>query len=195
MSRRPRAFGRLLLRCYPPAWRRRYGDELLALLDDAGLNPRTAIDVAAAGIRQRAHSVRRALTGVFSMMTGPERHPTAYALVAALLLLPSLVLVTGSLLAYQLGVQPVRVALEPVLVTIGGWRVVDLWLQAAPLLAAAAALAPVVHLRLDRHDSAMRAVVTIRALALNLVVAMLALGVGGALVWYVVSEAVLEAGR
>jgi len=35
-----------LLRLYPLAWRRRYGDEFLALLDDTGVSPLTILDCA-----------------------------------------------------------------------------------------------------------------------------------------------------
>ena len=47
-----------LLRWYPPAWRDRYGDELVALLEDeldgAAPDVRLRLSLAASGIRQRA---------------------------------------------------------------------------------------------------------------------------------------------
>jgi len=44
---------RLLLRAYPRAWRERYGDELLALLEAEPLTWRVRVNVAAAGVRER----------------------------------------------------------------------------------------------------------------------------------------------
>lgn len=184
----------LLLLCYSPAWRHRYGDELRALLADTHLSPRTVSDVAVAGIRQRAHAAGAALNGGITMTIGPAwRHPTAFAVVAALILLPTFVVVSGSILAYQLNVQPVRGALDPMLAAIGAWQVVDQLLVMAPVLAVLAAFAPLVRLGLDRRDGALEAVVSVRALALNMAVTLLALGLGAVLVWHFVAEAVLEA--
>ena len=55
MRSRHGRLGRLLLRCYPPAWRHRYGDELLDLLSDVPLTPRVLLDVASSGLALRAH--------------------------------------------------------------------------------------------------------------------------------------------
>jgi hypothetical protein len=41
----------LLVRCYPPAWQARYGDELHALLDDLGAGPRTTASIALGAAR------------------------------------------------------------------------------------------------------------------------------------------------
>lgn len=49
-----------LLRWYPPAWRRRYGDELTALIEDMGeLSPRFRRGLVAGGLRERLHEARR----------------------------------------------------------------------------------------------------------------------------------------
>jgi hypothetical protein len=48
---------RLLLRLYPPAWRERYGEEFLALLEKQPIGPRVVIDIVAAAIGERAVSV------------------------------------------------------------------------------------------------------------------------------------------
>ena len=187
--------GRLLLLCYPPAWRRRYGDELLELLAETRLTPRNAIDVAGAGIRQRAHAIHGAVQGGIAMTFGPAwRHPTAFALIAAVLLLPTFFFVGASLLAYELDMSAVRSVIEPVLAAMARWRIVDLLLVAAPPLAAVAALAPLVRLGLERRDGTMQAVITVRALALNVAVGLLALALGAMLVWHIVVESVLEAG-
>ncbi|MEV7626546.1 hypothetical protein [Actinoplanes sp. NPDC089786] len=44
---------RLLVALHPPAWRRRYGDEFAALLDDTRLTPRAMADVVANAARLR----------------------------------------------------------------------------------------------------------------------------------------------
>ena len=44
---------RLLLRLYPAAWRRRYGDELDQLVEDVGLRPSVVLDLARNGLRER----------------------------------------------------------------------------------------------------------------------------------------------
>lgn len=54
---------RLLLRLYPPAWRARYGDELLDLLETTGgLTPNRAVDMLGQALRARAQSARRWVT-------------------------------------------------------------------------------------------------------------------------------------
>src|SRR3954454_2470614 len=84
---------RWLLRLYPGAWRARYGEELAALVDDTGLTPRVAIDLARAGTKERARAARAALTGGASMTFGPAwRHPTAWAVAGAIVVLPTLFL-------------------------------------------------------------------------------------------------------
>ena len=54
-----------LLRWYPPAWRRRYGAELLALLQDtygdASLPLRGRLSLIRAGIAERVHGMRKRL--------------------------------------------------------------------------------------------------------------------------------------
>jgi hypothetical protein len=54
----------MLLRCYPPSWRDRYGDEFLGLLDETGLGGREAIDIVRAAISERARAVGRYAFGV-----------------------------------------------------------------------------------------------------------------------------------
>lgn len=52
---RPPLRHRLLLRAYPAAWRRRYGEELLALLADRDPGPRDLLDVLAGAVDARLH--------------------------------------------------------------------------------------------------------------------------------------------
>lgn len=52
-----RGLARVLLRLYPRPWRERYGDELLAYLDDSGLTPRGVVDIVAAAAVERGRSI------------------------------------------------------------------------------------------------------------------------------------------
>jgi hypothetical protein len=195
MSERPGGLSRLLLLCYPPRWRRRYGDELLALLVDTHLTPHTALDVAAAGMRQRLHAAGMSVRGGIAVSIGPAwRHPTAFALVAAILLLPTFAFVGASVLAYELDLSQVRLLVEPTMDALTKWRFIDLLLVAAPPVAAIAALAPLVRVGIGRSAGTLEAVVTIRALALNVLVALVALVLAGMLIWHIVVESVLQAG-
>lgn len=48
---------RALLRLYPRAWRERYGDEFLGLIDETGLTWRSAVNVVAGAAAQRARAL------------------------------------------------------------------------------------------------------------------------------------------
>jgi hypothetical protein len=185
----------VLLACYPAAWRRRYGDELADLIHGERMTLRVAWDVAAAGLRQRGHAVRLATSGGFLMTIGPAwRHPTAFAVIGAVLLLPTFAFVGASLLAYQLGVDPLRSVLEPVSAGLQRYRIVDLLLVAAPPLAFLAALAPLVRLGVEQREGGLEAVVAIRARRLNVVIGAVALLLAAMLVWHIVVESVMQAG-
>ena len=84
-----------ILRLYPAAWRRRYGDELSDLLDEMPSSPTNTLDLlrGAVTLHMRALIDRlapRLLTaGGPPMPTHPlQRHPTATALLAALIAAP-----------------------------------------------------------------------------------------------------------
>jgi len=195
LSTRYGRIGRLLLHCYPAAWRARYGDELLELLSDVPLTPSTLLDVASTGLALRRHAVRRALQGDTVMTIRPAwRHPTAFAVVGALLILPTFFFVASSLLAYELDLAAVRDVVAPIQASLTSIRAVDLLLVLAPALAAVAAIAPLLRLGWERRDGTLQAVVTVRALALNVAVGLVAIGLGGLLVWHIVVESVLQAG-
>lgn len=186
---------RILLRCYPSTWRARYGLELADLIEASPLTPRVALDVAAAGIRQRLHVAQLAINGGLVMTIGPAwRHPTAFAMLGALLLLPTFLFVGGSLLAYELGVDAVRGMMESVTSAMASWRIVDLLLVAAPPLAFLAALAPLVRLGVDRRDGALEGVIAVRARLPNVAIGLVALLLAGMLVWHIVVESVLQVG-
>jgi hypothetical protein len=129
------------------------------------------------------------------MTIGPAwRHPTAFAVIGAVLLLPTFAFVGASLLAYELGVDPVRGVIESVSEAMARWRVVDLLLVAAPPLAFVAALAPLLRFGVERRDGALEAVVAVRARLLNVVIGLVALLLAGLLTWHIVVESVLQAG-
>jgi len=48
---------RALLRLYPRAWRERYGEEILGLIDETGLSCRSAVNVVAGAVAQRARAL------------------------------------------------------------------------------------------------------------------------------------------
>jgi len=70
-----------LLRWYPRAWRERYGEELLALiqdtLDEGRPTWRLRLGVARGGLRERAHQAGRAVRA--AVRRAPSRWPTAVA--------------------------------------------------------------------------------------------------------------------
>jgi hypothetical protein len=184
-----RARGRWVLLFFPRAWRDRYGDELLDLLAEEGLTSRTVPDLMVAGLRQRAHALRKAITGGTNMTIGLAwRHPTAFAVAGALLLLPTAFFVIASLLAYEFRFETVRLVAAPVMDEIARWRLVDLLLVGAPPVAAVAALAPLFRLGVERRDGAVQAMITVRVLALNAGVALMACLLAGVLVWYALVE-------
>jgi hypothetical protein len=187
---------RFLLRLYPPAWRARYGDELTDLVADTGLDPRSALDITRGAARERGRELDAALTGGATMTLGPAwRHPTGWALAAAILLAPTAVFALGSLLAYQLGIG----ALLGAMGSANDWltaqpRIVDLLLVLAPLGAAFVALVPLIRFELRIVDGAREVGLGLRLKWLNLAIAMVGLGIGALVVWHIVVESVLELG-
>lgn len=194
MSRHRRLIG-LLLRCYPSTWRQRYGQELADLIAEAPITPHVALDVAANGLRQRLHAARLAVTGGAVMTIGPAwRHPTAFAVVGAILLLPTFAFVGASLLGYELGITAVRGVIEPIAEAMNRWRVLDLLLVAAPPVAFVAAVAPLIRFGAERRAGAFEAVVAVRTRLLNVVIGLVALLLAGLLIWHIVVESVLQLG-
>lgn len=193
---------RPILRLYPSAWRRRYGEELTDLLDELPATPATTLDLLRGAMTAQFRAVvdrlapRLVAAGGPPMATHPfQRHPTATALVAALLLAPTFIFITVSFLAYQLEVPGLATAVEPVLDAVTAPRIMDLFLLGAPFLAFAVAALPLIGLRIERVDGELRVTLALRARSLNVVVLVLAVLVGGFLVGHVVSEFLLEAPR
>jgi hypothetical protein len=187
---------RLLLWLFPSAWRTRYGDELLDLVADTGLSPRVVIDIARAGIAERVRAVRGAIAGGVSMTFGPAwRHPTAWAVVGLIALLPIVFVLAVSLFPpYQIA----RAGLEDVANSLRSWlntnRLADLIVLSLPAIAAFFAGVPLVRIGFTRIDGGSEASLSVRLRALNVVVVVAALGVGSVLVLHILFESVMQVG-
>ncbi len=194
---------RPILRLYPSAWRRRYGEELSDLLDDLPNTPATTLDLLRGAVTVQFRSLtdrlapRLVAAGGLTMPTHPlQRHPTATAVVAALLLAPTAIFVAVSFLTYQLKLPGWATAVDPVMDGLGqAPRIVDLFLLAAPFLAFLIAALPLIGLRLERVDGELRITFALRARVLNLIVAALCVVVGGFLASHLVAEFLFEAPR
>ena len=193
-----------LLMLYPPACRRRYGPELEALVDETGLPLRATVDLALAAAPAWMRHLIRQLEEP-QMVTLAWQHPRTLAVAAFLLLVPTGVVVIGSLLAYELAVPGFVGWVEPMMAAIANLGAVDVLIVTAPALALIAAILPLVRVGLERRapeaDAADGAtgsaslVIGVRLLWSNLLIALAAVAIGGLLVVHIVSEAVLEAGR
>jgi hypothetical protein len=189
-----------ILRLYPSAWRRRYGEELSELLDEMPSSPATTLDLlrGAGKLHMRALLDRvapRLLTaGGPPMPTHPlQRHPTASALVAVLIAAPTATFVTLSVLAYQLELPGMQAWLEPFMDGLQqAPRIVDLFLLAAPFLAFLLAALPLIGLRLERIDGELRVTLALRARTLNVIVLAACLVVVGFLASHLLAEFLLE---
>ena len=118
-----------------------------------------------------------------------QRHPTATALVAALIAAPTAIFVTVSFLAYQLELPGMQAWLQPFMDGLQQVpRIVDLLLVGAPFLAFLIAALPLIGLRLERIDGELRVTLGLRARTLNVIVLGVCLVVGGFLVNYFLAE-------
>ena len=188
MSRLGRAAARVVLRLYPAAWRERYADEVAALVDDADGGLLDAADLGREAVSQH-------LNGGIPMRFEPaHRHPGTFALVAALVLMPTALVVAVSLLGHELGMTSVANAVDPFVAQIDRYRLLDLALVVAPAVALIVAVLPLLEVGLERSAEGSALAVRVRAIGANLVVAAIALSVGLVLVGHIVTESVLEAG-
>jgi hypothetical protein len=179
---------RLLLSLYPRSWRERYGNELTDLIDATGLTPRVAFDVARGAARERASTARLALAGGGTMVIGPAyRHPTSWAVVALIVLAPTLTFVALSVLTYQVGLTGLVGFMEPLNQWLSGQRIVSLLLAASPAIALLLAAAPLLRLELRKNDTGGTATIDVRMKVLNVAIGLLALLVGGLLVLHVLA--------
>ena len=187
---------RFLLLAYPRAWRLRYGEELTQLVQDGGFSPRIALDVFVAGLAERRRSIKSSLTGGIAVVVGPAwRHPLAFAAIAMAVLTPVTLFVVGSILTYQLGVDFLRGPLEAIGAgQSGAGRLVDLGLVLSPAVALLLAALPLIRFGVQTSDAGREAVLGVRLKAANALIGLLALVIGGVLVWHIVFESVIERG-
>ena len=128
------------------------------------------------------------------MLANPlQRHPTSLALLAMVVVAPSLVFVVFSLLAYQVGVPGLAARMEPIIQAINALGWVDPILVLAPFVAFVISLAPLVRIGFTREGPELRVTVGVRAQALNLVVLMVCVVLGGILANYLLVEFLHEA--
>jgi len=189
-----------IVRLYPSAWRRRYGDELSDLLEELPSTPATTVDLlrGAATLHMRAFvdriAPRLAPAGGPPMPTHPlQRHPTASALVAVLITAPTAIFVALSFLAYQLELPGMQAWLQPFMDGLAqAPRIVDLFLLTAPFVAFLLAALPLIGLRLERIDGELRVTLALRARTLNLIVLAVCVVVGGFLASHLLAEFLFE---
>jgi hypothetical protein len=178
---------RLLMRFFPPAWRARYGEELTELVTETGLTPRVAADLARAGTTERVRAARAALNGGTSMTFGPGwRHPTAWAVAGALVLLP---------IVYFLVIGALGAPISPIDSVLNTQRYLDLALLISPAVAALLAAVPLVRLGFTKVEGGGSEVsLSVRLRAANVAVVVVGLGIACFLVGHIVFESVLRLG-
>jgi hypothetical protein len=174
----------LLLLAYPRGWRERYGPELEALTADVGLTPRVAADLVHSGLRQRAGAMHLG-SGFNRALGAAQRHPSLLALLGAVILAPTAAFVTGSLLAYNLGLAGLRGVMDVAGTWLDGTTSLSLLLVLAAPASAVVASVPMLSIH-PGVGSSRRLAVQLRRT--NLVVAGAALLVGAVLLWYAAAE-------
>ena len=189
-----------ILRLYPSAWRRRYGEELSDLLDEMPSSPRTTLDLIRGAVTQHFRALLDRVAPRLVPAGGPpmpthalQRHPTASALVAALIAAPTIIFVTLSFLAYQLELPGMQTWLQPFMDGLNhAPRIVDLFLLTAPFVAFVIAALPLIGLRLERVDGELRITLALRAHTLNVLVLAICAVVGGFLASHLIVEFLFE---
>ena len=189
-----------ILRLYPSAWRRRYGEELSDLLEDVPATPTTTVDLLRGAVILHMHAFldrvapRMVPAGGPPMPTHPlQRHPTATALIAALITAPTVIFVALSFLAYQIEMPGLQAWLQPFMDGLAkAPRIVDLFLLGAPFLAFLVAALPLIGLRMERVEGELRITLALQARTLNLIVLAVCVLVGGFLASHILVEFLFE---
>ena len=140
---------RLLLSLYPGAWRARYAAEVEELVEAVGLSPRTALDLVVSAMRERARPPARRMAGGPSMtIDRPGPGSLMLAILGFIVLVPTLLFVSFSILIYNLGV-PVD-SIRSIIEVAVGIVPVDIGFAVLPFVALVTAAVPLVRLRVAR---------------------------------------------
>jgi len=190
-----------IVRLYPAAWRHRYGDELTDLLEEVPSTPATTADLLRGAVVMQFRALvgrlapRLVSAGGPPMPTHPlQRHPTATALIAALIAAPTVIFIALSFLAYQLELPGMQAWLQPFMDGLArAPRIVDVFLLGAPFLAFLVAALPLIGLRMERVDGELRITLAMRARTLNLIVLAMCVLVGGFLASHLLVEFLFNA--
>ena len=189
-----------ILRIYPSAWRRRYGEELTDLLEELPATPATTLDLVREPAVLHVRAFLDRLAPRLVSAGGPpmpthalQRHPTASALIAALITAPTVIFVALSFLAYQLELPGMQAWIQPFMDGLAqAPRIVDLFLLGAPFIAFVIAALPLIGLRMERIDGELRFTLAMRARTLNLIVLGICVLVGGFLASHLIVEFLFE---
>jgi hypothetical protein len=174
---RPR-LARLLIRAYPRSWRRRYGAEYAALLEDVPARPSAIADAVGAAVALRARGATKSLItsgGPAVTIDFGGWHARTFALLAILVALPTTLVLALSGLAYNLNIPGVAAAIEPIQRQVGNSRIVYLSLMAAPVLAFVIAVLPVLRFSIHQEGGELMISFAIRGRWLTLVAVVLSL--------------------
>lgn len=158
---------RPLLRLYPRAWRDRYGDELDDLLDETPGTPSTVLDLArgavTAHLRAAASRGRSLATGGAPMsFDWPARHATSIAVLALVITAPTLIVISLFAAAAAIGSPDLYAALNSALAGWTRFRIVDLFLIAAPAVAVMLAALSMLTGSIGVSDGALRLSLVVR---------------------------------
>lgn len=185
---------RRLLRLYPRAWRKRYGDEVEELVaSTGGPSVMTAVDLVRGAVGERIRLARRRLAGRPPMTTGdrPGWGSAALAVAGFAALVPTLLFMSFSVLIYNLSV-PLETT-RPVVETSISIVPVSIGFVVLPFVALALSAAPLIRLSIrsdaDRDEAVIRlGLRSLRARLGNLVVTALAAAAIVILVVYHLTE-------
>lgn len=169
---------RLLVRAYPPAWRRRYGTEYAALLEEVPATPTSIADALGTAITLRARSATRSLItsgGSAVTIDFGGWHARTFAVVAILVALPTTIVLALSGLAYNLRMPGLADAINPFIQSLSVSKLIGLGLMAAPVLAFVIAVVPVLRFSVHRENGELMISFAIRGRGLTLVAIVLSL--------------------
>jgi len=169
---------RLPVRAYPPAWRRRYGTEYAALLEDVPTTPSAVADAVGAAVALRARSATKSLIisgGPAVTIDFRGWHARTFAVLAILVALPTTLVLALSGLAYNFHMTGVASAIAPAQQVLSASRLIGLGLMGAPVLAFVVAVLPVLRFSIHRESGELMISFAVRGRALTLVAVALSL--------------------